>query len=91
MTIPRKPYILIATIGLSQGRTLIYPVAELSDVSHVRFLRGNLIGFAVRNGDDVYPYIGDWTKGEFHAVFVPNLNTPSPYPIVYTFPRLIDS
>ena len=57
-------------------------LSELREASHVRFLRGELIGFAVRNGDDAYPHISEWQKGEFHAVVVPNFNSPSPYPIV---------
>ncbi|KAL5510925.1 hypothetical protein ACEPAG_4682 [Sanghuangporus baumii] len=46
------------------------------------YLRGDLIGFACRNGDDTYPYLVNWKTGDTHSLQFPHndpqLNCPLP-------------
>ena len=37
---------------------------DISSACCTRFIKGNLIGFAVRDGDDETPYVADWTSDD---------------------------
>ncbi|EJD00062.1 uncharacterized protein FOMMEDRAFT_30744 [Fomitiporia mediterranea MF3/22] len=80
-----SPYILIIRISQHAGEVMISQLAWMSEASHVRFLQGNLIGFAVHKGDDAYPYIANWKTKDLTRLYLspsPPLRALSPLPLV---------
>ncbi|EJD00057.1 uncharacterized protein FOMMEDRAFT_170114 [Fomitiporia mediterranea MF3/22] len=65
------PYILILNLSRTQGTVVVHQLAEIPDASHVVFLRGSLIGFAVRSGSDKYPHILNWRTKCISTLCVP--------------------
>ena len=48
----------------SDGSQLIFQkLASIPSASFTRFLKGSLVGFAVRDDDDAFPHVVDWKTG----------------------------
>ncbi|KAL5493036.1 hypothetical protein ACEPAI_4484 [Sanghuangporus weigelae] len=75
-------YILVLGISQSSGGVTLQQLAHIPGSSSVKYLRGDLIGFACRNGDDTYPYLVNWKIGDIHSLQFPHndpqLNCPLP-------------
>ncbi|KAL5513815.1 hypothetical protein ACEPAH_4216 [Sanghuangporus vaninii] len=68
----RKPYILILGIYQSPESVILRRLGHIRNASHVRYLQGDQVGFAVRDGDDTFPYIADWRTGAFYCLQFPH-------------------
>ncbi|KAL5536223.1 hypothetical protein ACEPAF_44 [Sanghuangporus sanghuang] len=76
-------YILVLGISQPSGCVTLQQLAHIPGGSIVKYLRGDLIGFACRNGDDTYPYLVNWNTGDTHSLQFPH-NDPQldcPLPI----------
>lgn len=80
MQVGRAMYIHVLSIGEVAGVATISSQAILHNVSYVRSLNGPWIVCAVRNGDDTYPTLVDWTKNRSWKLvprwYIDNANLP---------------
>lgn len=84
----RKPYIMILELReYSDKKVSIEQVGHINDSSHVQVLRGDLIGFAVRGGDDSFPYLANWIADEIHCLQIPPSSIETVFPTVRCNPN----
>ncbi|KAL5510926.1 hypothetical protein ACEPAG_4683 [Sanghuangporus baumii] len=77
-----QPYILILGIHLSPEAATFQQLARIKNAAHVRFFKADLLGFAVLEGDDTYPYLSNWKLGKTRCLRIsrttPGINCPFP-------------
>ncbi|KAL5510909.1 hypothetical protein ACEPAG_4666 [Sanghuangporus baumii] len=69
------PYILVIGIYSSTSNVSFQQLMRICNASHVQYFRDDIVGFAVRDGDDTYPYLAIVKTGEMRCMQFPN-NTP---------------
>ncbi|TDL22364.1 hypothetical protein BD410DRAFT_258378 [Rickenella mellea] len=60
----RSPHIQVLRLAQWQDRVHIDKLATIDGASHPKVLRGSILGFAVKNGDDSFPRLIDWISGK---------------------------
>ncbi|KAL5510908.1 hypothetical protein ACEPAG_4665 [Sanghuangporus baumii] len=68
----RKPYILVLGLYQSPENVILRRLGHIRNASHVRYLQGDQVGFAVRDGDDTFPYIANWRTGTLYYLRFPH-------------------
>ncbi|TDL22367.1 hypothetical protein BD410DRAFT_839814 [Rickenella mellea] len=64
----RSSHIQVLRLTQWQDRVHIDKLATIDGASHPKVLRGSILGFAVRYGDDSFPRVIDWTSGSEYVL-----------------------